>query len=435
MKKHMLILAAIAFSVMVFAQQKNHEAARVEVETYLQENVVPELIKQQESYMTHLSNEEVKTVEQYRERISQFKAQRKERSGKGKGKGQGNNRGNGKGEREERGKRFEEQRSELENIASNHPQAAEAYQNFIDSNTEKWKMEIDKILVSNDVDPENARKSGGERHERLFERLKDPVWLMLWDPDSPMIGMRRGHGSTDRGGRFNEELRTELRTYMHENIFPVIAEERSAFDQYLTDNEKSVISNFRSAYKPSKGKHGKGNRPSEADRTEISNIAEKYDAEIQNSLDRILTNKENWESDIQSILDRYPEVDNRRFERSDRFMGRAMRPVGFLLFDPNRTEGQNSFNYLRNQPVPVAQIFPNPAHESARVEIDLDSDQQVTVSLYSKEGERLSTLFEGVTVDEKLIVSFETASLEEGIYILKIDAGAQSTTEKLIVRH
>ncbi|MGQ0828515.1 MAG: M43 family zinc metalloprotease [Bacteroidota bacterium] len=80
-------------------------------------------------------------------------------------------------------------------------------------------------------------------------------------------------------------------------------------------------------------------------------------------------------------------------------------------------------------------IYPNPAEDNSVVGFNLLDKQNVEVSVYDVLGQHVSTIVEGnLNAGEHEYKITDKASLRSGIYFVKLTAGGQGFTKKLIVR-
>lgn len=315
--KKLIMIAVVLLSVSaITAQKSTNNNARKEVEKYLDENIVPELIIQQQYFLMYLTEEEKAKVDEVKDQMNQMHKKQEGKNGNGQGRKSGKHQGKRSEGSDERGqemrKQFEAVKEELTQISDAHPKAVNNYQQFIESNKEHWFNDLDEILKENGVDREDAKQRNAGPHGKMIDRLSDPVWLMLWNPEDPIIRKRMSHHMKHRkGGEFNEELRTEKRNY---------------------DDKKD-------------------------------------------------------------------------------------------------------FDYLRKDDNFSLSMFPNPANVNATIEIRNANSMELSVALYSKEGEKIKTLYSGLNENSVLNLSFEISNLENGIYFVKAWSDEHKLTEKLIVSH
>ena len=98
-------------------------------------------------------------------------------------------------------------------------------------------------------------------------------------------------------------------------------------------------------------------------------------------------------------------------------------------------DDKNDFDYLRKDDNFSLNMFPNPANASATIEIRNANSMELSVALYSKEGEKIKMIYSGLNENSVLNLSIETSNLENGIYFLKAWSDEFKLTEKLIVSH
>jgi PKD repeat protein len=83
-----------------------------------------------------------------------------------------------------------------------------------------------------------------------------------------------------------------------------------------------------------------------------------------------------------------------------------------------------------------AAVFPNPVADHFKVSFDMAETAMIQVAIFTIDGKKVTTLFEGMAKTGKNVFSFNTMSLDNGIYFIHINQGAkQLVNEKLVVTH
>jgi hypothetical protein len=80
-------------------------------------------------------------------------------------------------------------------------------------------------------------------------------------------------------------------------------------------------------------------------------------------------------------------------------------------------------------------VYPNPANTSANVELNLLSNDNVTVEMFDMTGKLISSENKGQLAAGQHIMPLNTANLSNGIYFVKITAGTSVVTTKVSVAH
>lgn len=88
-------------------------------------------------------------------------------------------------------------------------------------------------------------------------------------------------------------------------------------------------------------------------------------------------------------------------------------------------------NNLKSHTAAVS-IMPNPVHTSAKIQITLDSPDNVQVTLYSINGQAISNLFRG-RITHKKIVFFNKNNILPGYYLLRIRGEKTNIYKKLVI--
>ncbi|MBA3284240.1 MAG: T9SS type A sorting domain-containing protein, partial [Nitrosopumilus sp.] len=95
-------------------------------------------------------------------------------------------------------------------------------------------------------------------------------------------------------------------------------------------------------------------------------------------------------------------------------------------FDPHQPKGNDKNNKVS--------AYPNPFNSSTTITFKLDVDTNVSLDVYSLNGAKVATLYEGMVVGGQAYnVTFKGETLHEGIYIYKLNTPDQSYFDKLIL--
>ena len=448
MKKLSLILTIISIGIaaIAFSQTNSHDITREEVKQYFDKNIFPVLEKQQELYIKKLTDSEKEKLNTLKKTIGQ---RRNNLTTKHKS-------GNNTMKRPVRS----EMQDEIKKITNAHPKQNDSYKKFIDNNMQTWIADINAIHDKKNIEPIRNKKNQTGL-DMFFERASNPDWLLLWNPLNPRTTKSMAVGQTkdiknnrraavDR--KRNPELRAEVKAFAGKNIIPVIAEERTAFDKLLNDNEKKVIKTarqkievrkvmFKNWYESEDFVPGQRAKDPNFDgmRTDIQNsmaevrdIAIAHSSEIREYINKIRSHTDKWEKEISSIT----ETNTRDSERVLRMVKQHARklntPIAFLLFDPDKVEGVDIFEM--NNELKVI-VYPNPVVHSATIAVIGAAGKNVHVTLYTKEGETLNNLYSGLNNDQRLEIAINSTELNNDVYIIKVVTDDIEISRKVVVSH
>ena len=478
MKKLGITILLIAFGGMglTMAQQGRQGQANPEIKKYFEENILPVIETEQQNFYKALSADELKKIEALKDQMDT------QISGMQKGKNQGQGKGNGNQQQGRAG--MQSFFDEADAIADAHPKETQHFQKTMEGNKDKWIADITAIREETSPGMGNGRSGKGSP---MFDQFSNPGWLLLWDKDrknfqqmarigrngSGMRGNGKGKGNCEGGKHgggtgmqgsgmqngmganqnVNPELRAEIREYAQQNIIPVIAKEREAFDSNLSDTEKDQIAlaqgkrkarriMFREWYKSEDFDPGARRDDPNFDMmredmqksmAEIRTIATTHSSEIEKAMDNIRTYSEVWEREIKTIADKYPNSQNKNRKGSSGQMHKMASPINFLLFNYNDTENTSLFDIDRKD-MPTVEVFPNPATSHATIRIAGINSRQTEVSLYTKEGSLIKSLYNEKVEGEEVTFGFSVANLENNIYIIKVKTGEQVIARKVVVQ-
>lgn len=448
------------------------QKGNTEVRQYFEKEIQPVLETEQQNFYKALTTEELV-------RINELKAKTNtQMSGNQKGKN-----GSQKDGKQSHGKRYPKASiDEAKKIADAHPKEMKHFQKEIDKNMEKWMEDITAIRSK---ESQKGGKGNSGKEFPMFDHLSDPSWLLLWDKDRKSMreqqngkgrhqgdgrhakgncnGKEQGQGMGMKGGgmqnglgpnqNVNPELRAEIRDYAQENIIPVIAKERMAFDSYLSVAEKEQIAlaqgkrkarriMFKEWYKSEDFEPGARRDDPNFDNmredmqksmAEIRAIAKTHEGEIEEALDDIRIYSDTWEREMRVIADKYNGQNQGKHQSQSRQLQQMLNPIHFLLFNPDELESTALFDMDRKDMLEVS-VSPNPISNSATIKITGANNMQTEVKLYTKEGGLLKMLYNEMVIGEEISFGFSVTDLENNIYILKISANENVITRKVIVQ-
>jgi len=458
MKKYVFLtsILTLLFSVSMVAQNQQRTETRQTVRAYFDEQIAPELIEQQTLYMNTLSEDEKAKLDEAKNNMKDAYVNRQPRS-----RGMKNN---------TKARPCVEKVTE---ITDNHPAENKAYQQFIDQNSGKWKADIQAIHEENGVS-QMKNRDGNTGPEFWIERFSTPEALLLMNPENPfnrgerpprgkradnrqgknksMVRNGRGNCAQSTGYRANltPDQRAEMKTFAQEEIIPVIAEERRAFDKNLSDEERQTIELARQKkevrqamfkawhasedFVPGARRDDPNFDNMRADMQEsmqaVRAIALNHQDEIRSALDKIKTNEPAWKEKAESIMGDRPQ----RGKKSNRMMfGKKWdTPMAFLMFNPDKVDANG---VMDDNPAPFVTVFPNPLVATGTVSISNAYDKEVELILFTKDGSQLEVLFTGKINDDKFTIPFNTSKLENGIYIIKVNLDGELISRKVVIQH
>jgi len=150
-----------------------------------------------------------------------------------------------------------------------------------------------------------------------------------------------------------------------------------------------------------------------------------YSIELQDSETNELFNLRNKGSIKFNISNL--EKKNSNFEGSTILSGGSERFK--LVISPITT----SVEQLENQPIQVelAQNFPNPFNPSTQIRFTLPSQSTVRLSIFDMLGREVAVLVNGLKASGKHEVNFDASAISSGIYMYRLEAGANLITKKM----
>lgn len=200
------IIASVLTSLFLFngavimAQPQNMQGRPLyqEFRAYYEKNVKPELVKQQEKFMSVLTDEEKKELENIKQ---QWKTVHETMKGKVPPEDR----------KSTQKSHFEAFNSQVEKIADAHPAEKEQYIKEMSVKKEQWKKGIQAIRAKFDL-PEN-------NNMRLYDRVDNPAFILVWNPDRMYAKKPRGRSMYQQKMKANKAMQPGI------NVFPQPAKE------------------------------------------------------------------------------------------------------------------------------------------------------------------------------------------------------------------
>lgn len=449
-----LTLALISLSTIMFSQTDLRQNAREEVKQYFDDNIFPALEKQQIEYTTKLSKAEKAELDILKEKVN-VRSKNTSRDRANYNRRSGSNKPNANMKKPAR----QDMQNEIKKITDAHPKLNESYREFIETSKQTWIDDINSIHEKYNIEPMH-NKEGNAGIDVFFERASNPDWLLLWDPLNPRFTKSMAMRHTDykktnmrrpNDRKRNPKLRDEIKAFAVENIIPVIAEERKAFDKVLSDSEKEVIETTRQKIEVRKvmfknwyesedfvaGKRAKD--PSfdsmrtdmQKSMTELRDIAIEHNTEITEYINKIKSHAAEWEKELITIAENNNQNTDDVIKMVRKRMRKSNMPIAFLLFNPEKATETDFFEMEEDFRVIV---YPNPVVHSATIAIIGAQEKNIQVTVFSKEGENITKLYNGFNNEKRLEVALNSTELNEGIYIVKVVTDDVEIARKIVVK-
>ncbi|MBK9193114.1 MAG: T9SS type A sorting domain-containing protein [Crocinitomicaceae bacterium] len=89
-------------------------------------------------------------------------------------------------------------------------------------------------------------------------------------------------------------------------------------------------------------------------------------------------------------------------------------------------------NLSPNKFVPDINVYPNPMNEVGNVQFDLSENSDVYIQIFSLNGQMVKEISQSNMTAGKNTITFETAELTKGTYVIRLTAGTMVETAKFI---
>ena len=208
---------------------------------------------------------------------------------------------------------------------------------------------------------------------------------------------------------------------------------RISFDSELSQDEKSVIDEFREkfeAFRESHPRKEKGERNFH-DRKQGGDHKAEMGPFNPEEMKPLMEIAKNHKTSLQSIFEEMRPKDkdcpDGNLHKGPRGKHGKRGVVRFLLLDPSKAK-----TGMTGENLPVF-IYPNPAKDVINVQLKNETDQQVKIELFSKSGSLHEVLFESTVQAGAQTYSFKIGHLPANdIYFIKTTNAQGSTVKKLL---
>jgi hypothetical protein len=267
-------------------------------------------------------------------------------------------------------------------------------------------------------------------------------------------------------------MNPEMKSYIQENVIPVMKVQRVELDKELSGTEKARLAEIRSEMKimrqqkAEKMKEFQQNdeRPTVEQRKEmremrnqmhnmmdeVAVMAEDHDATISKLLGEVKTEQEQWRQDMRAIMEKgrkdcmmredfqKPGMGKRgqpgRYHGEGVPLRRLLNPETFLLWNPDEPlpffgeQAGLEDNLQLN-------VYPNPASQNTQISIQLENETMVSFIIFDKDGNEVMNLNAEHSAAGIYSRTIDVSDLTNGLYLIKINAGEKSSIDRLIIQH
>lgn len=262
----------------------------------------------------------------------------------------------------------------------------------------------------------------------------------------------------------------EMKKYLKENLIPVLRIQRQELDKELSKQEIARIDEIRTELKSlreqqrnfRKDFQESATKPTVEQRRqmreyrkqmatlmdEVEIMAENHDAKITALLNEIQPEIEKAHLEMQRMMDvQNPNEEQRKHHQNQNSpmmpppghekspespLHRLLTPEGFLLWNPGETEPGDMGFFGENESRQI-NVFPNPAENQVQISLNLESDTKVEISIFDKNGNNVQTLPVEKAAAGIYSKTIKTNDLPNGLYFVKIKAGATEAIERIFI--
>ncbi|MFD2245818.1 T9SS type A sorting domain-containing protein [Pontibacter ruber] len=261
-------------------------------------------------------------------------------------------------------------------------------------------------------------------------------------------------------GQRNPELRKELKTYMRENVLPVLRKQRMKLETQISAQDKAELEKLRTSLQQIKAETKELQKSLKAEReasgtpltveqkaalkaqhekarqvyAAAGTIASRYKPQLDRMNAAIASDRTRWDADIKAIVAKYetapegnqPEKRGKRFEQQLKHR-QLMRPARFILWDVSKkNKGEKAKD--------ATAVYPNPSSSTQTINYTVAKEGNVTITLVDGRGTILRTLLSEQQTRGKHTLEVNLSGLPDATYYYKIETAAGTVTKRIIKR-
>ncbi len=229
---------------------------------------------------------------------------------------------------------------------------------------------------------------------------------------------------SDPESRARNYQNEEVRTYVRENVIPVLLVQRQKLELLISDQDQEKIAELRAWHH----KHAGNTRPSPKSRTnireEVRPLMETYGETIKQLLEEINDQRETWRADLRELHQNRPDtaLSRRGHDKASR-RSPEKEMVRFLLMDPEGKAAKDSSS---------GAVFPNPAQSRVNIKFDQAQRGIVTVALLDRTGSVQDLIAHEVMDRGNHKIEYDVTPLSPGLYFIQIMSDQGSEEFKLV---
>ena len=181
----------------------NNNGARQQLRIYMNNTIKPELLKQKKMFMNALTKTETEELLKMKEEQEAIRGSMQE-------KVTPENRDN------IQKAHFSAFKPRLDKIVDAHPDLKKQYIAEMNQNKEKWSKEIKNML------PDNNNAERGHGPLKMLDRITDPAFILLWNPEHQHGNqrMKQGYGKKGQMGMNHPQMDRGMQRGMDNRMRP-----------------------------------------------------------------------------------------------------------------------------------------------------------------------------------------------------------------------
>lgn len=331
--------------------------------------------------------------------------------------------GNEKSKRFKKGPDFEKMAAHLNLTEDQQAQMEAIHENF--------RIEMTSLHEDVNLSNETKRNKMMKLRESMFSEMEkiltEEQLAVMEESREKMFGHgKRGGGPLFKGDKMDNE------------ILSVIVEKRIEFDQFLSDEEKEIISNVRMQL-PAKPREMKKDE-SMVDMEERQKRREDFRQKSEPLMEIV----ENHKTELETISEEIRDIKAEKIESDDDSSHEGFRKGGhnfenhkqmklihFLLMDPE------SHSQTMNKSVVDGEtgliLYPNPVSDKLNIRFEMEEQQNVSIELLNKSGNLLKVIDVSNRTEGEQTFVFDVSQLHSGeIYYIRISKNEIVQVKKFV---
>lgn len=271
------------------------------------------------------------------------------------------------------------------------------------------------------------------------------------------------HERRQEGAQQRKQMHEEMKAYRESKILPVLQQQRARLEEKLSDTDKATLQSIREEHKAARDTREEISKEErrttrkdpeayKAQREQLHQLVDKYDAEITTLLDELQDERKDWHKDMEKIAESYrpkdraqprrrghmkaqgldkgpkKDVSDRRMHRRHRHHDGMLGKAGFLLLEPASLADQSPAAATAE-----LQVFPNPSRAENTVQLRISQAGQYRLELFDREGKMLQLIADAYRQAGSYQETLTIGDLAAGTYYVRLSGPGGVISRPLVI--